>query len=72
MGGGGGTAGEPVRVTLTYPALESTRHAAFLVAGADKHAMLERLRAGDEGIPAGRYAPKGELLLFADRAATGE
>ena len=64
--------GEPVRVTLTYPALESTRYAAFLVAGAEKRPMLERLRAGDEGIPAGRYAPKGELLLFADRAASGE
>lgn len=64
--------GEPVRVTLTYPPLESTRHAAFLVAGAEKRPMLERLRAGDESIPAGRYAPKGELLLFADRAASGE
>ena len=64
--------GEPVRVTLTYPALESTRYAAFLVAGAEKRPMLERLRAGDESIPAGRYAPKGELLLFADRAASGE
>jgi 6-phosphogluconolactonase len=62
--------GEPVRVTLTYPALESTRHAAFLVAGAEKHPMLERLRAGDETIPAGRYQPKGELLLFADQAAS--
>ncbi len=64
--------GEPVRVTLTYPALESTRYAAFLVAGAEKRPMLERLRAGDESIPAGRYQPKGELLLFADRAASGE
>jgi len=64
--------GEPVRVTLTYPPLESTRHAAFLVAGAEKRPMLERLRARDESIPAGRYAPKGELLLFADREASGE
>jgi 6-phosphogluconolactonase len=63
--------GEPVRVTLTYPALESTRRAAFLVAGAEKHPMLERLRAGDETIPAGRYQPRGELLLFADQAASG-
>lgn len=63
--------GEPVRVTLTYPALESARHAAFLVAGAEKRPMLERLRAGDQGIPAGCYAPRGELLLFADRAASG-
>jgi 6-phosphogluconolactonase len=63
--------GEPVRVTLTYPPLESTRYAAFLIAGAEKRPMLERLRAGDESIPAGRYAPKGELLLFADRAASG-
>ncbi len=64
--------GEPVRVTLTYPALESTHHAAFLVAGTEKAPMLARLRSGDAEIPAGRYEPKGELLLFADRAASGE
>jgi 6-phosphogluconolactonase len=41
----------------------------FLVAGADKVSMLERLLAGDETIPAGRFKPKGTLHVFADRAA---
>ncbi len=64
--------GEPVRVTMTYPALQSAHYAAFLVAGAEKAPMLARLRAGDADIPAGRYEPRGELLLFADRAASGQ
>ena len=63
--------GEPTRITLTYPALESTRHAAFLVAGADKQPMLARLREGDQAIPAGRLRPTGTLRILADRAAAG-
>lgn len=57
------------RLTLTYPALESCREAVFLVAGADKEAMLKRLLAGDPTIPARRYKPKGTLHILADRAA---
>lgn len=57
------------RLTLTYPALESCKEAVFLVAGADKTPMLERLLAGDETIPAGRFKPKGALHVFVDRAA---
>ena len=57
------------RLTLTYPALESCREAVFLVAGADKVPMLERLLAGDETIPAGRFKPRGTLHVFADHAA---
>ena len=60
------------RITLTYPVLESTRHAAFLVAGKEKHAVLERLRRGDDNLPAARLHPTGTLCLFADIAAGGE
>ena len=63
--------GEPTRITLTYPALESARDTAFLVAGADKRTMLARLRQGDLGIPAGRVRPIGTLRILADRAAAG-
>ncbi len=59
------------RITLTYPALESSRHAAFLVAGDGKQAMLSRLLRGDERLPAARLHPTGTLWIFADVAAAG-
>jgi 6-phosphogluconolactonase len=58
-----------MRITLTYPALESSRHAAFVVAGEDKRAIFARLRRGDDGVPAARLHPIGTLWLFADEAA---
>ncbi len=64
-------AGEPTRITLTYPALESCRHAVFLVAGADKRDVLARVRGGDLSLPAARYRPAGGLHWFTDRAAAG-
>ena len=63
-----GAKAEP-RLTLTYPALNSTRHAVFLVSGAAKCAMLERLIAGDPALPAAHIAPHGETRVFADLAA---
>jgi 6-phosphogluconolactonase len=57
------------RITLTYPALESSRHAAFLVAGADKAAILGRLLGGDQSLPAARLHPTGDLRIFHDAAA---
>jgi 6-phosphogluconolactonase len=59
------------RITLTFPALESCRYAAFVVSGAAKSAMLRRLIAGDPSIPAGRFHPVGELRVFADVPAAG-
>jgi 6-phosphogluconolactonase len=57
------------RITLTYPALESSRHTAFLVAGADKRETLSRALAGDQALPAARIRPVGELIWFVDDAA---
>jgi 6-phosphogluconolactonase len=57
------------RITLTYPALDSSRHVAFLVAGADKRAMLTRALAGDPALPAARVRPVGDLTWFVDAAA---
>lgn len=59
------------RITLTYPALDSSRYAAFLVTGAGKRDMLRRLMAGDAALPAAGVKPTGKLLVFADQAAAG-
>ena len=63
-----GAKAEP-RITLTYPVLESSRHAAFLVAGPEKRAILTRLRSGDDSLPAARLRPTGEVWIFSDAAA---
>ena len=62
---------QEARITLTYPALESSRHAAFLIAGEGKRAIFSRLRRGDQDLPAARYRPDGDMILFADRAGGG-
>ena len=59
------------RITLTYPALESSRHAAFLVAGDEKRAIFKRFRRDDDSLPAGRLHPTGEVMWFLDWAAAG-
>lgn len=58
------------RITLTYPALDSSAHAAFLVTGNDKRAIFGRLRRGDASLPAAGIRPTGRLWLFADAAAS--
>ncbi|MFZ1104317.1 MAG: 6-phosphogluconolactonase [Hyphomicrobiaceae bacterium] len=64
-----GTKPEP-RITLTYPALESSRAVAFLVTGAAKRQVLEQLLKGDPSLPAVHLRPvHGMLCLFVDRAA---
>jgi 6-phosphogluconolactonase len=57
------------RVTLTYPALESSRSVAFVAAGADKHTMMNRVISGDRALPSARVNPVGELVWFIDQAA---
>jgi 6-phosphogluconolactonase len=59
------------RVTLTYPALESSRVVAFIVAGEDKRDILDRVLSGDTGTPAGRLRPIGDTIWLADQAAAG-
>jgi 6-phosphogluconolactonase len=60
-----------VRITMTYPVLESSRHVAFLVAGREKAAILADIRSGTSEVPAARLRPVGELVWFADQAAAG-
>jgi len=60
-----------VRITMTYPVIESSRHVAFLVAGQEKAAMFGTIRKGDSRVPAARVNPVGELIWFVDQAAAG-
>jgi 6-phosphogluconolactonase len=60
------------RVTLSFPALESSRSTAFVAAGADKTAMMRRALAGEWDLPSARVSPVNELVWFVDRAARGE
>ncbi|AGK56919.1 6-phosphogluconolactonase [Hyphomicrobium denitrificans 1NES1] len=57
------------RITLTYPALESSQNVAFLVEGREKRAILKRLCRGDDSLPAARLRPVGMLCVFTDQAA---
>jgi 6-phosphogluconolactonase len=60
-----------VRITMTYPVLESSRIAAFLVAGAEKAEVFRTICTGGSNVPAARLKPRGELIWFVDRAAAG-
>ena len=59
------------RISLTYPAIESSHVIVFLVAGSEKAAALNGTRAGDRNLPAARIEPKGNVIWFVDRAAVG-
>jgi 6-phosphogluconolactonase len=61
-----------VRITLTYPALESSRRVAFLVAGEEKAAIFAAIRKGDSRVPAAQIRPVGELFWFVDQPAAGQ
>jgi len=58
------------RMTLTFPAIDRAGCILWLVTGAGKAAALERLRAGDRSIPAGRVRSDRAVLLT-DKAAGG-
>jgi 6-phosphogluconolactonase len=61
-----------VRITMTYPVIESSRRVAFLVSGSEKASIFRTIRAGGSDVPASRVRPVGELFWFVDRAAAGE
>ena len=58
------------RISLTLPALASSRHVLFLVTGAGKRAPLARLAAG-ESLPVGRVTSTGAVAWLLDEAAAG-
>jgi 6-phosphogluconolactonase len=63
-----GARSEP-RVTLTYPALDSSAHVAFLAIGAGKREAVARAMAGNKQTPAALVRPIGQLHWFIDRTA---
>lgn len=58
------------RITVTYPALESSELILFLVSGVAKRDALAQARGGIG--PAGGIKPQGEVLWLVDRPAAGE
>jgi 6-phosphogluconolactonase len=60
------------RITLTYPLLDSSRDAAFLVTGEGKRIVVARTLSGDWTLPAARVRPTGRLHWFMDGAAAPE
>ncbi len=59
------------RVTLTFPALASTREMLFIVDGAGKREILHRIFSGED-LPAARAHAEGDLVWLLDRAAAPE
>jgi 6-phosphogluconolactonase len=59
-------------ITMTYPAIESSRRVAFLVAGKEKAAIFSAIRTGASDVPAARVRPVGELYWFVDRDAADD
>ncbi|HUU25497.1 MAG TPA: 6-phosphogluconolactonase [Methyloceanibacter sp.] len=62
---------EEERITLTYPALDSSAVVAFLVSGEGKREILDKILSGDTDVPAAHIRAQGEVIWFADRAAAG-
>lgn len=63
------------RVSLTFPVLNHARHLLFLVAGADKAAMVRRVHAGATSgpmLPVQRIDAQGVVEWLLDRAAAAE
>jgi 6-phosphogluconolactonase len=59
------------RVTLTFPALASTREMLFVIDSADKRAILDRVLSGED-LPARRACADGALVWLVVRAAAPE
>jgi 6-phosphogluconolactonase len=57
------------RITLTYPAIESSCHIAFIVAGREKARVVSAVRSGRLDLPAARLRPVGDVIWFIDQAA---
>jgi len=59
------------RITLTFPALASTRDMLFLVSGPGKREIVARVLSGVD-LPAARAHSQGDLVWLLDRDAQGE
>ena len=58
------------RLTLTYPAIHSSRHVVFMLAGEAKADMFARVRRGDDAsLPSSHVTSEGDISFIVDRAA---
>lgn len=57
------------RISMTFPALDSSAAVVFLVAGAPKREILARILAGDASLPASQVKPQGDFYVFCDEPA---
>jgi len=60
------------RMTLTYPAIASSRFVMFVVSGENKAEIIHDVRSGDKLYPSTAITTEGELHWILDRAAGGE
>jgi 6-phosphogluconolactonase len=60
-----------IRMTLTYPLLNSAKRILWIVTGVEKQEMVQRLLKQDTSIPAGAVN-QANALLMADQAAFGK
>lgn len=65
----------PVRVSLTFPVLRRARATFFLVAGADKRPVIEKLKKDPQDaareLPVAMLRPEGKTIWLLDAAANG-
>jgi 6-phosphogluconolactonase len=58
------------RMTLTFPMINRSRNILWIITGAEKAPMLNRLQVADPSIPAGRIR-QDTAIIMADRSALG-
>jgi 6-phosphogluconolactonase len=54
----------PRRVTMTLPLINAARHVAFLVEGAAKLPLVEKITSGRSTLPAARVRPENGALTW--------
>ncbi|WP_203414814.1 6-phosphogluconolactonase [Entomobacter blattae] len=54
------------RVTLTFPAIHSSRHVVFMLNGASKKEVFSRVRVGDPAEVASHITTEGTLVWLVD------
>ena len=60
-----------IRMTLTYPLLNSAKQLLWIVTGSEKQEMVQRLLKQDPSIPAGKIRQENALLMVDQAAMEG-
>ena len=54
----------PQRITMTFPLINAARKVCFLIKGAEKLALAEKISAGDESYPAGQVRAASVIWMI--------